>query len=51
MDEYENELKKFIYYSTVSLKDLQTNFSQTYTFDVFEKSMPIVNTIYEKRIG
>ena len=50
MDEYENELKKFIYYSTVSLKDLQTNFSQTYTFDVFEKSMPIVNTVYEKRI-
>ncbi len=50
MDEYENELKKFIYYSTVSLKDLQTNFSQTYTFDVFEKSMPIVNTVYEERI-
>ena len=47
MDEYENELKKFIYYSTVSLKDLQTNFSQTYTFDVFEKSMPYwIQSIY-----
>ena len=50
MDEYENELKKFIYYSTVSLKDLQTNFSQTFTFDVLAKTMPIINSSYEERI-
>ncbi len=50
MDEYENELKKFIYYSTVSLKDLQTNFSQTFTFDVLAKTMPIINSTYEERI-
>ena len=50
IDEYENELKKFIYYSTVSLKDLQTNFSQTFTFDVLAKSMPIINSSYEDRI-
>ena len=50
MDEYENELKKFIYYSTVSLKDLQENFSQTFTFDVLANTMPIINSSYEDRI-
>ena len=49
-DEYENELKKYIYFTTVSLKDLQTNFSKTFTFDVLEKLMPIVNSTYEERI-
>ena len=50
IDEYENELKQFIYYSTVSLKDLQANFSQTFTFDVLAKTMPIINSSYEDRI-
>ena len=50
IDEYENELKKFIYYSTVSLKDLQENFSQTFTFDVLANTMPIINSSYEDRI-
>ena len=50
IDEYENELKQFIYYSTVSLKDLQENFSQTFTFDVLANTMPIINSSYEDRI-
>ena len=50
IDEYENELKQFIYYSTVSLKDLQANFSQTFTFDVLANTMPIINSSYEDRI-
>ena len=49
-EEYVNDIKKYIYFIKVSLEDLESNYSQTFTYDVLAKLIPIVNSPYNERI-